>query len=212
MRYQYVVVLKRNSGRTIDAISILLCLFSGLSFLFAQSRAGEFNFLITAMAILLLAGTLLNIYLARRTRFAAGNGNEPVRKARPRYKYLLLIAAIGWLAMPHWPWLAAFFFFLAFLEYQTRHPLEIGFSPDRIVLNTLFRKRFGWSAFNNVMLKDGLLTLDFKSNRLLQKEVDEEEEGEADEDEFNAYCQGMLENADKPGQEKSFMENGGSRI
>jgi hypothetical protein len=111
---------------------------------------------------------------------------------------LLLIAAVGWLAMPVMPWLGALFFLLAFLEYQARHPLEIGFSPDRIVLNTLVRRRFGWSAFNNVMLKDGLLTLDFKSNRLLQKVVDDDEEGEADEDEFNAYCRDMLKNAGQP--------------
>jgi amino acid transporter len=191
MRYQYVVILKRDSGRTIDRFSLLLCLFSGLCFLFEQSRIGNFNYFITWMAILLLAGTLLNLRLARK-------------KKQPRYRILLLIAAVGWLAMPVMPWLGALFFLLAFLEYQARHPLEIGFSPDRIVLNTLVRRKFGWSAFNNVMLKDGLLTLDFKSNRLLQKVVDDDEEGEADEDEFNAYCRDMLK--------KSFMENGGSRI
>jgi hypothetical protein len=185
MRYQYVVILKRDSGRTIDSISVLLCLFSGLSFLFEQTRLGKFNFFITGMAILLLGGTLLNLWLARK-------------KKQPRYRLLLLIAAVGWLAMPYIPWLGALFFLLAFLEYQARHPLEIGFSPDRIVLNTLFRKRFNWSAFNNVMLKDGLLTLDFKSDRLLQKEVDEEEEGEADEEEFNDYCRNMLKNAERP--------------
>jgi hypothetical protein len=184
MRYQYVVILKRDSGRTIDIISVLLCLFSGLSFLFEQSRLGKFNFFITGMAILLLGGTMVNLWLARK-------------KKQPRYRVLLLIAAVGWLAMPYMPWLGALFFLLAFLEYQARHPLEIGFSPDRIVLNTLFRRRFGWSAFNNVMLKDGLLTLDFKNNRLLQKEVDEEEEGEADEDEFNAYCRDMLKNVQR---------------
>jgi hypothetical protein len=34
--------------------------------------------------------------------------------------------------------------------------------------------------------------MDFKNNRLLQKEVDEEEEGDADEDEFNDYCRERL--------------------
>jgi hypothetical protein len=40
---------------------------------------------------------------------------------------------------------------------------------------------------NNVMLKDGMLTLDFKNNKLLQKETIDED-GDADEDEFNAWC------------------------
>ena len=198
MRYQYVVILKRDSGRTIDTISVLLCLFSGLSFLFEQSRLGKFNFFITGMAILLLAGTMLNLWMAKK-------------KKKPRYRLLLLIAAVGWLGMPVMPWLGALFFLLAFLEYQARHPLEIGFSPDRIVLNTLVRKRFVWAAFNNVMLKDGMLTLDFKSNRLLQKEVDEEEEGDADEDEFNEYCRDMLKNAEQSSVGASGASPGGEK-
>jgi hypothetical protein len=82
---------------------------------------------------------------------------------------------------------------LSFLEYQTKRPLEIGFDRDQVVINTLFRQRYDWSFFNNVLLKDGLLTLDFKSNRLLQKEVaDDEDEDDVEEEEFNAYCRDRL--------------------
>jgi drug/metabolite transporter (DMT)-like permease len=187
MRYQYVVILKRDSDRTIDMISILLCFFSALSFLFEQSHAQHPNFFLILAALLILAGTLLNIFLSGKKKRQAGT-----RPPQVRYKYLLLIAGIGWLAMTYLQWLSAFFFLLTFLEYQAKYPLEIGFSHDRVVINTLFKKRFDWSAFNNIILKDGLLTLDFKNNRLLQKEVIDDEEGEADEDEFNDYCQGRL--------------------
>jgi hypothetical protein len=37
-----------------------------------------------------------------------------------------------------------------------------------------------------------LLTLDFKNNRILQKEVVDDEEEDADEDEFNTYCRERL--------------------
>ena len=53
--------------------------------------------------------------------------------------------------------------------------------------------------FNNVVLKDGLLTLDFKSNRLMQREVaDDDDEDDADEEEFNAYCRSRLAAATTP--------------
>jgi hypothetical protein len=66
------------------------------------------------------------------------------------------------------------------------------------VINTLFRRRYDWTDFNNVVLKDGLLTLDFKNNRLLQKEVlEDDDEDDADEDEFNDYCQTRLKEADR---------------
>jgi hypothetical protein len=43
-----------------------------------------------------------------------------------------------------------------------------------------------------VVLKDGILTLDFMSNKVLQFETDElddEDEEEVTEEEFNAFCQ-----------------------
>jgi len=45
-----------------------------------------------------------------------------------------------------------------------------------------------------VILKDGILTLDFKDNKLIQKEVLDDDEPEAEEDEFNEYCQSKLVN------------------
>ena len=199
MRYQYVVILKKKSERASDAFSVLLCLFSALSFLLNALRDTHTDRLTHAgpttaphfptsailsgsLALLLLSGIAFNLL----TRRKGGAG--------VRYRYWLLIAAIGWIGTTPTPWVGAFFFLLAFLEYQTKRPLEIGFDHDRVVINTLIKRRFDWSMFNNVILKDGLLTLDFKDNRLLQREIaDDDEEDDADEDEFNAYCRSRLD-------------------
>jgi len=179
MRYQYVVILKKKSERTSDAISILLCLFSVICFMLSALRTR--GWLSAGIALLLIIGIAFNV-IARL-------------KGRPgvRYRYWLLLAALGWIGTTSTPWVGAFFFVLAFLEYQTKRPLEIGFDHDRIVMNTLIKRRFDWAMFNNVILKDGLLTLDFKDNRLVQREVaDDEDEDDADEEEFNAYCRDRL--------------------
>jgi len=183
MRYQYIVILKKTSERATDVLSILLCLFSALSFLLSAAHAH--TWLPVAIAILLLAGLTFNFIANRRkSKFSRG----------ARYRYWLLLAAIGWIGTTSTPWVGAFFFLLAFLEYQTKRPLEIGFNPDRIVMNTLIKRRFQWSMFNNIILKDGLLTLDFKDNRLIQKEVlDDEDEDDADEEEFNTWCRAQLD-------------------
>ena len=186
MVFPYLVILKRDSERTLDFISILLCLFSALNFINVQIRAGRFQLLFSVIAAIVLIGMTINIVLTRRT------------SRQVRYKYWLLIAGLGWVAMPFLPWLGILFFFQSFLEYQVKRPLEIGFSHDRVVINTLFRRTYAWSDFNNVVLKDGLLTLDFKNNRLLQKEIlDDEDEDDADEDEFNDYCRQQLKEADR---------------
>ncbi|MHA4810269.1 hypothetical protein ACX0G9_19305 [Flavitalea flava] len=200
MRYQYVVILKRDSDRVIDIISIILCAFSALNFLFEQVRSQHINYFLSLAFLILVTGIIINIRSAQINIRSARSGpytispdpdNAPSPRktgSQVRYKYWLLTAGVAWLGMPYLQWLSIFFFVLTFLEYQAKYPLEIGLSDDRIVINTLFKQRFDWSAFNNIILKDGLLTLDFKTNRILQKEVLDDEEGDAEEDEFNDYC------------------------
>ena len=189
MHYQYVVILKKNSEKATDTLSSLLCLFSSLTFVFSalgrllieQPMHGS-DYFLAAIGLILLTGVIIN-FIARR----AG-------RTHIRYRYLLMVAALGWIASPFLSWLFVLFVALAFLEYQTKRPLEIGFDKDRVVINSLIRRRYDWSAFSNIILRDGLLTMDFKDNRLFQKEVaDDEDEDDADEDEFNTYCRTRLE-------------------
>jgi hypothetical protein len=84
------------------------------------------------------------------------------------------------------------FILFAILEAQAKYPLEIGFYRGGIVVNYLFKKKYPWTALQSVILKDGLLTLDFRNNVLFQKEVLDDDEPDADEDEFNDYCRGKL--------------------
>jgi hypothetical protein len=150
MVYQYIVTLKRNNDRYIDAFNILLCLLSVIFFLFDQLRTRTFHFLFSLASLIILTGIAENIRAARKQQKTA------------RYRYLL--------------------------EYQAKYPLEIGFTNESIVINTLFKKSFSWQELNNVILKDGMLTLDFKNNHIIQKETVDEDEPDADEDEFNAFC------------------------
>jgi len=184
MRYQYVVILKKTGARATDALSILLCLFSALTFGYRGFVTGHINYLTLVLSIALLAGPSFTLIIYRKDRMAA------------RYRIWLLAAAIGWIGLTSTPWVGAFYFLLAFLEAQTKRPLEIGFNQDRIVINTLVKQRFSWSAFNNIVLRDGLLTMDFKNNRLLQKEVaDDDDDDDVEEEEFNAYCRSRLSSA-----------------
>jgi hypothetical protein len=181
MRYQYVVILKKDTERVTDSFSVLLILVSAIVFFYLGFQSGHLKYIPLLFAAALLTGLLINVLARRR----GGTGI--------RYRYWLLLAAVGWIGFTTIPWFGAFFFLLAFLEYQTKRPLEIGFHHDRVVINTLIKRRFDWSAFNNVVLRDGLLTLDFSNNRLMQKEVaDDEDEDDADEEEFNAFCRARL--------------------
>ncbi|HEV3252447.1 MAG TPA: hypothetical protein VGZ71_15915 [Puia sp.] len=180
MHYDYVVILKRENAKKTDLVSVLLLIFSIISFCYVQLRNG-FNAFLTISAIILPFGLFVNLY-------SFGKRKEM------RFRNWLLAAALFWLGMPYFQWMLIPFFFFALLEAQAKYPLEIGFCADGIVLNSLFKKKFPWTSFQSVILKDGLLTLDFRDNKLIQKEVLDDDEPDAQEDEFNDYCRGKLVN------------------
>jgi hypothetical protein len=179
MIYQYVVTLKNTSSKYIDRFSLLLLTISVLLFAREQffSDNIKISYLFGAIAIAFVVGS--NLYQQRKT------GKIPY------YGNALFIAAIAWVTMPFLPWLFVPFALMGLFERQAKLPLEVGFSDDRVVINTLIRRKYTWADFNNIVLKDDLLTLDFKNNRLLQRETIDEE-GDADEDEFNLYCSDRL--------------------
>jgi hypothetical protein len=180
MHYDYVVTLKRENARKTDLASSLLLIFSILAFCYVQIRGG-FNSFLSIAAIILFLGLLLNIYVYLKGREMG-------------FRNWLFAAGIFWLDMPYFQWMFIPFVFFALLEAQAKYPLEIGFYADGIVLNSLFKKKWPWTSLESVILKDGLLTLDFRNNKLIQKEVLDDDEPDAPEDEFNDYCRSKLVN------------------
>jgi hypothetical protein len=188
MRYDYVVILKKDSEWTVNLLSLLLCFLSTIIWLYYDSKKlfvtgihDTRTYISFGIAAILCLGLAFSLITWRRTH------------GRLRYRYLLLAVALGWFVLTGYTWVAVIFILLAFLEHQTKRPLEIAFHHDRVVLNTMVKEQYYWKDFNNIILKDGLLTLDFANNKLLQKEVlMDDDEDNADEEEFNAYCRDHL--------------------
>ena len=178
MHYDYVVTLKRENAHKTDLVSLLLLIFSLLAFGFVQIRSGLNLFLCSGIAVV-LSGLLINLRSLRK-------------KKEMRFRYWLFATGICWIGMPYLQWLIIPFFVMAMMEAQAKYPLEIGFYSEGVVLNSLFNKKIPWSSLHSVILKDGLLTLDFMNNKLIQKEVLDDDDPDAREDEFNDYCRSKL--------------------
>jgi hypothetical protein len=178
MVYTFVVTLKNTSSKYIDRFSLLLLIISALLFLKEQFFSPNIKIAYLFGGIAIAAITSWNIYQKKKGKTIY-------------YSSALFIAAIAWVTMPYLNWLFLPFALMGLFERQAKMPLEVGFTDSQIVINTLLRRKYTWSDFNNVILKNDLLTLDFKTNRLLQRETIDEE-GDAEEDEFNIYCREQL--------------------
>jgi drug/metabolite transporter (DMT)-like permease len=111
MHYDYVVILKRENAKKTDLVSVLLLIFSIISFCYDQVR-NSFNGFLTISATILTIGLFVNLYSYHK-------------KKEMRFRNWLLAAALFWLGMPYFQWMSAFFGLHA--GSQAKYPLEIDF-------------------------------------------------------------------------------------
>lgn len=81
-------------------------------------------------------------------------------------------------------------FFLKMMSKETK--LEIN-TETITVQYALYNRVYKWADMSNVVLKDGILTLDFKSNKIFQSEV-KENETPVNQEKFNQFCAGQVQN------------------
>ncbi len=93
--------------------------------------------------------------------------------------------ALWWLGKGVY-WMAVLIFIFSIFSTLSKQKIQIIFSAEQILYNALLKRSFNWADINNVVLKDGMLTIDFKNNKIIQQLI---EEAGADETEFNGFCQ-----------------------
>jgi len=107
---------------------------------------------------------------------------------KPLVPFVLIFIALAvvWVMLTNlWPPLTMLV--LAFLDVHVRKKITVIFSDDGIVINTFPSKKYQWAQLGNVILKDRILTLDFKDDRLIQTEI-AEESWKIHEGIFNEFC------------------------
>ncbi len=173
--YDYIIVLKKRNYATIDGISTLMLLLTIIAFIYTAIQYPA-------------SLTVALVFCAAILSWLAFCYWQKQRGIQPFYRLALLFAAVGWYFQKDGIWISLIYLIAAMLEKQVKFPEEIAFDSEEIVMNTFPKKRFNWGELNNIVLKDGLLTIDFKNNKLIQKELDETAD-EKVEQEFNLFVQ-----------------------
>jgi hypothetical protein len=130
------------------------------------------------------AGVLILAYLLQKLKS---------KDRENKFDLLFGIVIITWLFM-QWYWPAIANLALYSLYSITARPFIVVVAQAGITYPSFPKKTYNWNEFNNVILKDGLLTIDFKDNTLIQQLVERNTE-RVDEKEFNEFCYGILQNA-----------------
>jgi hypothetical protein len=179
---KYEIVLKYEKVNLYDQLSwiiitIHIIIFLYLGFFSSNTVVKETCF--TTLAILLIL-FLLKFYLLK-TKWKTG------------LQPFFLILVLSWINMYQF-WMAAIPLVFGILSSISPKTSIAFFSKEKIFYPSFPPKTIIWSDLNNVILKDGLLTIDFKNNKLIQQPVVENETS-IDEKEFNDFCRQQLKAA-----------------
>lgn len=99
----------------------------------------------------------------------------------------ILFCSVGWWVLGY-VGLGILMFVLAIMGWKSIQKVMIRFNDEGIFYPSFFfQKKFAWNDVSNCMLKDNVLTIDLKSNKLMQFTIGEVENPGLNEEEFNGF-------------------------
>lgn len=131
------------------------------------------------------AGLLVTLFIF----FVGWFSRKPVKQSITIQSALLCYTII-WFLLFHYYIIGLISFVLVLLYFIAKREMNVLVNKERIGYPSFPPRKIDWSALNNIVLKDGLLTIDFKNNKLIQQLIDES--NNIPEAEFNAYCREQL--------------------
>lgn len=174
---QFIIKLKYAGNRGKHIVSHLTLLLSILVFLFSAVSQSD------APAIIFFSVFLLfSLWTFARV---------VMRKLPLKYFYIVLLAASVYWFVQGGILMGLMLGLAALLDANGNQQPIVQITTGGVAIKHLLNKQYGWADLTNVILKDGLLTIDSKSNKLLQKEP-EADISEEYEREINEFCRSQL--------------------
>jgi len=174
---QFEIILKNDKIKSYRSIALFILLLNLAVFIFLLFY-DQYRY--EAASAILLIGIYIFMRLYFIRKYNQGNYLDQV---------LLFVLAGCWFGMQNYL-LVFLLVILGILYHLSLQKLLFVFTTDKISKMNFPGKDFDWNMFNNVILKDNILTLDFKNNRLIQAEIDKSHE--INERQFNSFAQSQL--------------------
>lgn len=174
---RFDIVLKNEKIKSYRAIALIVLLLNLAIFilmLFYDAYRYE------AASAILLTGIYIFMRLYFIRKYRQGNYLDQV---------LFFVLAGCWLGLQNYYMVAALAIVGA-LYHLSLQKLLFVFTPEKVSKLNFPGKDYSWNSLNNVILKDNILTVDFKNNRLIQAEV--EDPNKIDEKKFNGFARQQL--------------------
>jgi len=179
---QFTFTLKDNTQKAFNSFSwFLFCLHIIIISVVIIKGADSYHASVAWITAFLFTLTLFSFFFFKN-RFSLQS-----------FQLLLFLLMTGfWIAQLAWLPALVLTGIIIFARFVSKKKSIAVFSNEHISISkSLFKKDHSWAEVANVVLKDHLLSIDFKNNHLLQLEVTPESYT-IDEAAFNQFCRQHL--------------------
>lgn len=171
------VILKNDKIKSYRHIALIILLLNLAVFIFMLFY-DEYRY--EAASAILLVGIYVFMRLYFIKKYKQGNYLDQI---------IMFVLAGCWLGLQNY-FLVTAMVILGILYHLTLQKIQFVFTPEKVTRFTFPGKEYDWNLFNNVILKDNILTLDFKNDKLIQAEI--ENQKTINEQQFNSFAQLQL--------------------
>lgn len=103
---------------------------------------------------------------------------------------VMTLLAVYWVFIGYW-WVGVLVIVLGLLYKLASRTPEVLIDDKAVVYPSFPGRTIEWNTLNNLVLKDGLLTIDFANNRIIQQMLDQQVTT-LQEQEINEFCRGRI--------------------
>ena len=177
---KYSIILPNEKAATYRYVTLFIIVINLLLSGFISFTAVDHRIrYLSLVALVVCSVAVMILFINRRSN---KKNTLPVMSS-------FLILAILWLLIGKYLLALCICCFAVIGSYTVRK-LKIIFSEEGIVYPSFPKKIFLWKDISNVLLKDDMLTIDFKNNKLIQALISKE--STVAESEFNHFCKKQL--------------------
>lgn len=175
---QYSIILPNEKATTYRYVTLFILLINVFVFGFIFFTTIDTTIKNCALAGTVICALSLVIFISNTYR---------KKQSYFRSEFSFIIVSILWLMMGKFL-LALCIIMFAIIGFYTNRKFVILITTQKIEYPSFPKKIILWDEVNNMMLKDNILTIDLKNNRLIQVLVAKESAEAINELSFNEFC------------------------
>jgi hypothetical protein len=174
---QFELVLKNEKETSYKRISISLLVLNLVGLLFITYLKDFKSWGPFIMAAIAIFSSFMFFYFKNKSE------RSPLTGA-------FFVLSLAWILAGYWMVGLLNFLFIILHIAALQKPI-VSVSERQVIYPSFPRKKIDWQELSNLIIKDGLLTIDFKNNRIIQQQI-ADISSTIDEKEFNDFCRQQL--------------------